>query len=258
MPLLGRKESPEEHLIRSLKGSDPSICCQAARMAGQQRMRDAVPALVELLYSYNSGVREDAARALGEIGDVRAVQHLGEAEYWEEYPAGARTLAVIEEATNKLLDNPSNSDYLAQLSNIKMYRIKDYFDSHNVSLDDDTFAEPPRPGRPNERAMRFFANFRKQSFAFQGAVGCIRIYEGKETLPGHSFATGWLYPQTMDAIEQRGGWPKDVVGSIHFEFGDLIRVPYLLVKPEPNWPHPSIVRRCYKDIGGSGIRFEER
>ena len=105
--------------------------------------------------------------------------------------------------------------------------------------------------------MRFFANFKLESFAFQGQVGCIRIYDGKEALPGPSFADAWLYSQTMDEIE-RTGWPKDSIGSLHFEFGDATRVPYMVVRPEPGWPHPSIVRRCYKEIGGSGFRFEER
>ena len=190
-----------------------------------------------------------------EIGDVRAVQHLGEAEYWEPYPEGQQALAAIEEAEGKLLDDPRNGEYLAQLGSIKMHRIRDFFKSSNIQVDKDL--ERAQPPFTTERAMRFFANFKKESFAFEGQVGSIRIYEGKEVLPGHSFASGWLYSETIDSIEQRGDWPRDSLGSIHFEFGDVIRIPYMVVKPEPPWPHPSIVRRCYKEVGGSGFRFEE-
>ena len=72
--------------------------------------------------------------------------------------------------------------------------------SRNVHLDEDL--KKCQPPLTNERAMRFFANFKLESFAFQGQVGCIRIYDGKEALSGPSFADAWLYSQTMDEIEQ--------------------------------------------------------
>lgn len=107
-------------------------------------------------------------------------------------------------------------------------------------------------------AKRFFSHFKKESFAFEGEVRSLRIYDGKEALPRHSYAHGWLYSETVDAIQQRGRWPEKNVGSLNFEFEELMTVPYMVVSPEPRWPHPSLVRRCYKDVSGGGFRFEER
>lgn len=254
----GTKESSQ--LLQALRNPDSLICCQAAQEARKQRLRSAVPALVELLYRsgpQNAKVRAEAARALGEIGDVRAVQHLGEAEYWEPYPEGAVTLAAIEAATNSILSDPKNRDYLDQLATIRMHRIKDFFHTSDIYIDPDIQQRRQYPFTV-QCAKRLLSHFKGESFAFQGHVRSLRIYDGKEVLPRHSYANVWLYSETIDEIQRRGAWPDKSIGTISFEFEEMMMVPYVAVTPEPNWPHPSIVRRCYKDISGGGIRFEER
>jgi HEAT repeat protein len=71
-----------ENLIRALRDRDLEVRCRAAEQAGTRCVRAAVPTLVELLYTTGPGSKRlitAAARALGEIGDLRAMQHLGEA-----------------------------------------------------------------------------------------------------------------------------------------------------------------------------------
>src|SRR5689334_8056933 len=72
----GRRDSD---LLEALGSRDTARICEAADRAGEQKLRQAVPVLVPLLYSGNKRVIAAVAQALGEIGDLRAMQHLGEA-----------------------------------------------------------------------------------------------------------------------------------------------------------------------------------
>ena len=54
--------------MEPLRDSDPSVCCRAAQAAGKQKLRTAVPALVELLYrsgSHNARVERKPLVRLG-------------------------------------------------------------------------------------------------------------------------------------------------------------------------------------------------
>jgi len=248
----------------------------AAGQAGKRRVREAVPALVELLYSSGPGskvVITAVARALGDIGDLRAIQHLEEAAYAHQYEgpvsgsiAITRGGNVIEpdeqdvvmdealrEAEQKLWKQPDAEAYLAQLGRIKMYTFEDLW--REVFIDPDIQNQPIYPFTM-DCAQRFFRNFKKERFAFDGPeIKSIFIRRAKEALPRHSFADGRLYPQTLAEIGRLGESALDPVGDIHFEFGGNATAPYVKVSPEPKWPRPSIVRRHVLD-GRTGIRFD--
>lgn len=270
--------SMTDTLTRSLEDTDPEVCCRAAAQAGKERVRTAVLPLVKLLYT--KGTRSKriitaAAKALGDIGDLRAIQHLMEASYSHSYSGGlpgSMTYAAdgsivepdeqdalmdeaIEEAEQKLWRQPGAEPYLAQFGRIKMYTFGDFLGSSDIFIDPDIQNQPHYPFTM-QCASRFFANFRDERFAFEGEIRSIFVRHGKEALPRHSFANGRLYPQSLDEISKPGQSALDPVGEIHFEYGGNASAPYITVRPEPNWPRPSIVRRCVID-GHTGIRFEE-
>jgi hypothetical protein len=270
--------NPIDSLIQDLRATNAEVCSQAADQAGEQRLKAAVPALVELLYCKNKRVIAAAARALGEIGDLRAMQHLGEASYAQEFAGGApgfetfaATGEVVEvaeddilrdkalrEAHQKLWQQPGAQSYFAQLGDIKMYTFGDFWRSGEILIDPAIQHQPQYPFTM-DCAKRFFKHFAKERFAFEGEVKSICVSRGKEALPRHSVADGFLLSQTLDEMAQvtdPGEERKYTVGEVHFEFGGNAVVPYLTVSPEPKWPRPSIVRRCVLD-GGTGIRFEE-
>jgi len=267
-------------LLKALRDSDPNVCCRAAYQARTQRLRGAVPALVELLYRSGPDSKRviiGAARALGDIGDLRAIQHLEEAGFAHEYsgaitghltytadgeviePAEEDVLMdeALREAEGKLWKQPGAEPYLAQLGRIKMYTFGDFLRGRGeIFIDPDIQTQPLFPFTM-ECAKRFFANFKKERFAFDaGEIRSVFIRCGKEALPRHSFADGRLYPQTLDEIGRLGESALDPVGDIHFEFGGNATAPYVEVSPQPKWPRPSIVRRCVLD-GRTGIRFDE-
>lgn len=263
--------SPVDALVQELRSADFGVCRRAAEKAGEQRLQGAVPALIELLYRTGSGSKPaiaTAATALGNIGDLRALHHLREVSYMLTGDAGD-ILAVLEAdapddetlaadnalyaAGEKISTQPGAEQYITQLDSIVMHRLKDMLG--DLYIDSDIQNENNH-GFTMRRAKPFFKNFRDESFACGGTVGAIRIYDGREHLPARtSYANGWLYSQTLDEIEQRGGdWPTKTVGSIYFEYGGTTSEPYVLVKPQPNWPRPSIVRRREKT---GGFRFEE-
>jgi len=253
-------EAEDDGLLKALRDTDLNICLKAAEIARQQKRKDAVPALIELLYKPGTlfrPLRIAVARALGEIGDLRALQHLGEANYCEPWPEGEEVLSVIQEAQSKLWQQPSAEQYLAKLGRIVMYRMENFWRSNDIYIDPDIQTREGNQFTMN-CAKRFFVPFLKEYFAFEGKVGSIRIYDGKEALPRHSYAFGWLYSDTIDEImRHRGTWPEHPVGTINFEYGGNAKAPYISVQPEPDWPVPSIVRRLVID-GGTGVRFEEK
>ena len=77
-------------------------------------------------------------------------------------------------------------------------------------------------------AKKFFDNFVNDSFHFDGFVGSIVIYDGKENLPRHSYASGFLFSQSIDEINNLGNFP-DPIGSIQFEYGGNTTTPYISV-----------------------------
>lgn len=271
-------DSSIDSLIKSLRQGDLNLRCKAASQAGKERVRAAVPALVELLYTTGPGSKRlitTCARALGEIGDLRAMQHLGEAGYAHRYSGGlpgfttygsdGRVVPVdsddalmdeaIHEAEHKLWQHPGASEYLAQLGRIKMYTFEDFLRTNNIYIDSDIQRQRHYPFTM-QCAKRFFDNFLRQRFAFEGEIKSILIGRGKEALPRASFADGKLYPQTLDQLAELSESAWHSVGDIHFEFGGNATTPYIVVNPEPKWPRPSIVRRYVLD-GKTGIRFEE-
>lgn len=91
-------------LLHALRDRDPNVCSWAAEEARVQRLREAVPALVELLYRTGPGSKHvitAAARALGDIGDLRAMQHLGEAGYAREYSGALGSMRLHEWDANE-------------------------------------------------------------------------------------------------------------------------------------------------------------
>lgn len=78
-------------------------------------------------------------------------------------------------------------------------------------------------------AKRFFLNFAEESFNFDREVRSILIYDGKENLPRHSFATGFLFSQSYGELEALGSIPKPI-GSIHMEYGGNTTLPYVNAK----------------------------
>jgi HEAT repeat protein len=62
-------------LIAALKG-EHRVCCAAIRALGKLRDHRAVEPLAEYLSSQNEAICENAAKALGDIGDKQAVRFL--------------------------------------------------------------------------------------------------------------------------------------------------------------------------------------
>ncbi len=274
----GEKSSrdPVGALIHDLRSTNPEVCRKAAELAGEQRLKAAVPALVELLYLKDKRVIAAAARALGEIGDIRAIQHLEEAGYAQDCGVpgfdmltddgevvgvaeeGAQMEKAIREAEEKLWRQPGAGPYGTQLANIRMHTFGDLWRSDNILIHPAVQNQPHYPFTM-QCAKRFFKNFIQERFAFEGWVKSICIHRGKEALPGHSFADGHLLSKTLDEMEQLDDPAMErnyTLGEIHFEFGGNAVAPYVTVQPEPNWPRPSIVRRCVLD-GRTGVRFDE-
>lgn len=270
--------SSTDDLLKALRDAELDTCCSAAQQAREERVCEAVPALIELLYSSGPGSKRvitTAARALGHIGDLRAMQHLGEAIYAREY-SGAIPGFVTYTADGKVIE-PAEEDvlleealleahdilfkqrgaeaYLAQLGRIKMYTFGDFWRSRDILIHPDIQNRHQNPFTM-EHAKQFFANFKSERFAFdQGEIRSIFVRLAEAT-PDHSFADGHLYSRTLDEIERLGDSAFDhPIGDIHFKLGNA-SAPYIAVHPEPDWPRPSIIRRCVLD-GRTGIRFDE-
>jgi hypothetical protein len=265
-------------LLKALRDIDLDVCCRAAEQASTERVLEAVQALVELLYSSGPGSKRvitAAARALGDIGDLRAIQHLEEAGFAREYsgaipgflmytadggviePAEEDVLLeeALGEAEGKLWKQPGAEPYLAQLGRIKMYTFGDFWKSRDILIHPD-IQNRRQNSFTMEHAKQFFANFKRERFAFdQGEIRSIFVRQAGEA-SDHSFADGHLYSQTLDEIVRLGDSALDhPIGHINFKLGNA-SAPYIAVHPEPNWPRPSIVRRCVLD-GRTGIRFDE-
>jgi hypothetical protein len=209
--------NPVDALIQDLRSSNPEVCRKAADLAGQQRLKAAVPALVELLYLKDKRAIAAAARALGEIGDVRAIQHLEEAAFAQEFVGGipgfdtftedggtvdvAQEDAVMEkalrEAEEKLWQQPGAGPYGDQLGKIRMHTFGDFWRSDNIHIDPSIQSQFSMQG-----AKRFFKDFAKERFAIEGWAKAISIFRGKEALPGFSFADGYLLSMTLDELER--------------------------------------------------------
>src|SRR5438132_1826150 len=83
--------SATDALIRALETADPEVCCRAAAQAGNERVHTAVLPLVKLLYAKGPSSKRivtAAAKALGDMSDLRALQHLMEASYAHSYSEG--------------------------------------------------------------------------------------------------------------------------------------------------------------------------
>jgi len=255
-------------LIQALRSGDSESCRRAARRAGEEHCEAVVPALIELLYRKDKAVIAAAAQALRDIGDLRAIQHLEECAYAQEFVGGipgfdtftedGRIVEVAEEdalmqealreAEDKLWKRPGAGLYLDQLGKIRMHTFGDFWKSGNIHIDPNIQSQFTMQG-----AKRFFRNFTAERFAFEGWVKAISIFRGKEALPESSFADGYLLSRTLDEMEQIGGPALERasrLGQIHFKFGGNAALPYLAVEPEPAWPRPSVVRRCVVDSDG--------
>ncbi len=112
-----------------------------------------------------------------------------------------------------------------------IYRIIDFMKEREIVI------APPIQERPMypftwHCATRFFANFINETFVFERQVRSIMIYDGKENLPRHSFAMGFLYSQTCDEMHafavQHQPIPKPV-GTIALEYGGELTAPYVRV-----------------------------
>ena len=65
-----------EPLIQALKDQDENVCCEAAFALSEIRDVRALEPLIQTLNHKNSNVRRSAANALGELGDTMAVEPL--------------------------------------------------------------------------------------------------------------------------------------------------------------------------------------
>jgi hypothetical protein len=97
-------------------------------------------------------------------------------------------------------------------------------------------------------ARRFFGYFEKQPFNFAGMITSIVIYDGKENLPDHSYAAGWLFQESLEEIGQLGSLPNPI-GSIHFEFGGTTKTPTIRVEvaaqtPNTRWVGDTPYTQC--------------
>ncbi len=97
-------------------------------------------------------------------------------------------------------------------------------------------------------ARRFFSHFARQPFNFASMITSIVIYDGKENLPNHSYADGWLFEETLEEIGRLGKLP-DHIGSIHFEFGGTtinptIRVEAASKEPRTKWVGDTPYMQC--------------
>ena len=80
-----------EPLITALKDEYEEVRYQAARALGNMKDARAVEPLIAALNEENPGVRTEAAKALGEIGDAWAVEPLIEALKDEDFNASDLT-----------------------------------------------------------------------------------------------------------------------------------------------------------------------
>lgn len=67
-----------------------------------------------------------------------------------------------------------------------------------------------------QAAKRFFDRFAGESFELDAPVRSIVVYDGKENLPRHSYASGFLFAYSLYEMQEIGSFP-DPVGSIHLE-----------------------------------------
>jgi len=88
-------------IFEKLKDPDPTVRSSEARRLGIEKVKDAVPALVEALKDRFSGVRINAVVALGRIGDERAIEPLRDVLNNDKIPAArikaAEALAAFED-----------------------------------------------------------------------------------------------------------------------------------------------------------------
>jgi HEAT repeat protein len=68
--------APESAIRAALRGDGGELQEQAIRIAGERKLRDEVPALLDLLENPDESVRDAALGALIQIGDRRAVSAL--------------------------------------------------------------------------------------------------------------------------------------------------------------------------------------
>ena len=80
-----------------------------------------------------------------------------------------------------------------------------------------------------EKAGVFFNVFASELFSFEGKIGSMVIYDGKENSPRHSYANGWLYKETADELEKMPELPKSI-GTIDFEYGGTLSTPKIIAK----------------------------
>lgn len=97
------------------------------------------------------------------------------------------------------------------------YRLMDFMKAFEIAID------PPIQERQlypftMQCAKNFFDCFVNESFKFDGVVRSILIYDGKENLPKHSYAKGWLFSQNCDELGALERTPKPV-GHIYLDFG---------------------------------------
>jgi HEAT repeat protein len=90
-PLAG---DSEQQLVKALDHYDPEIRAGAARVIGRLRMKSASDALFKAINDSSADVRHAAMRALGEIGEMNAVQAL--TDQFKYYAKGAGAWAALD------------------------------------------------------------------------------------------------------------------------------------------------------------------
>src|SRR5436853_7411944 len=112
------------------------------------------------------------------------------------------------------------------------YRLYDFVRTGEVYIDPEIQTRSAFPFTI-ERAQRLFDQVALASFQFSGIVRSIFIYDGKEALPNHSYAKGYLFSYTCDALaayaqRNEGYLPKNI-GSIYLEYGGTYSNPSISI-----------------------------
>ncbi len=125
--------------------------------------------------------------------------------------------------------NKSQSTTSMQERSAGNHVIRHFLTSNNVLISPEIQNAPHFPFTM-ECARTFFEVFLDERFQLDALVGSILINSAKENLPRHSFASGFLFSETLDELEKLTSFPSPV-GSIHMEYGGNTITPVIKVAP---------------------------
>jgi len=107
------------------------------------------------------------------------------------------------------------------------YRMYDFLLANEVLVSPDIQNRAQYPFTM-QAAKRFFDNFIRETFDLDADVKSIVVYDGKENLPRHSYASAFLFSYSLDEMQEMDSFP-DPVGSMHMEIGGNTLSPVIRV-----------------------------